>query len=62
MAKIPEQDLAGGKSLEQIFESKKAARKRRADLPIEEKLKIVERLRDASRLIKKAKAIPSKKA
>jgi hypothetical protein len=44
-----------------LFSAKEEARKKRADLPIAEKLKIVERLRDASRLIKNAKEIPPNK-
>jgi predicted nucleotidyltransferase len=54
------QNLANQFELEKLFKVKEEARKKRADLPIVEKLKIVERLRDAQRLIKNAKEISKK--
>ncbi len=61
MAKVLKQNVATDLTLEQMFDAKKEARKKRADLPILEKLRIVERLREASRLIKNSKEIPANK-
>jgi hypothetical protein len=57
MAEVPKSDVKTYPDVSEIFRAKERRRKELAKLPIEEKLAMAEKLRDAAKLLRNSKRI-----